>query len=116
MISYTDPYGTNWTLAVTLDNYRNNDNLYVGLIVAEDVYDEDGDITSFKGEPYADLSINIRPLPENYIAVDCTYGPHDELIEDNNLGVFTGEYLSSGYGRYPVFEMNINELRKHLFN
>lgn len=116
MIIYTDPYGTNWTLAVKLDNYRNNDNLYVGLIVAEDIYDEDGDISAFRGEPYADLSVNIVSLPENQIAVDCSYGPFDEFVEDNNLGVFTGEYLLSGYERFPVFEMDMNELQKHLFN
>lgn len=115
MIIYTDPYGTTWTLGTVLNNYRNNDNLYVGLIVAEDVYDEDGDINSYKGEPYAHLSVNIRPLPENYIAVDCTYGAFDELIEENGLGTFTGEYLSSGYGRYPVYEMDIEALKANLF-
>ena len=114
MISYTDPYGTVWKLTVTLNNYTNNDNLYVGLVVAEDVYDEDGDITAYEGEPFADLSVNIRPLPEDYIAVDCSYGPFDELLEDNNLGTFTGEYLSSGYSRYPVFKVDINALKQHV--
>lgn len=114
MITYVDPYGTTWELSVKLDNYVNNNNLYVGLVVAEDVYDEDGDPVAYAGEPYADLSVNIIPLPENYIAVNCEYGPHDELIEDNNLGTFTGEYLSSGYGRYPVFEMDINALKQHV--
>lgn len=115
MITYTDEFGTTWTLGVTLDHYANNDNLYVGLVVAEDVYEDDGDINSYKGEPYADLSVNVRPLPENCIAVDCTYGPHDELIEDNGLGTFTGYYLRSGYGRYPVYEMNMEALKANLF-
>lgn len=111
MIEYNDPYGNLWKLGIKLDHYANNDNLYVGLIVAEP--DDEGD--TFPGEPYGDLSVNIEPLPENYIAVDCTYGPHDEIIEDNNLGVFTGRYLSSGYCTYPIYEMDMNELRKHLY-
>lgn len=114
MITYTDSFGTTWSLVVKLDNYRNNDNLYVGLVVAEDVYDyEEDDIVAFKGEPYADLSVNIQTLPENCIAVDCTWGDYCQLIEDNDLGTYTGRDLMSGYCSYPVYEMNMAKLQEN---
>lgn len=114
MITFTDPYGTTWNLGVVLSNYRNNDNLYVGLVVMEDVLDEDDDIVAYAGEPYVDLSVNVIPLPENYIAVDCSYGPYDELLEENNLGTFTGERVQSGYSNFPIYKVDINELKKHV--
>ena len=115
MITFTDEYGNTWDLAITMDHYRNNDNLYLGLVVAEDSYNDEGDIDTYRGEPYADLSVNIDPLPENCIAVNIEYSNSAlDIIEENNLGTFTGYYMFSGYMQFPVFQMDMNEVRKHL--
>lgn len=115
MITYTDEFGNIWELAITINHYRNNDNLYLGLVVAEDCYDDEGNIDTYRGEPYADLSVNIEPLPEDCIAVNIEYSNAGlDIIEENNLGAFTGYYISSGYMQFPMYMMDMTEVKKHV--
>ena len=114
MITYTDDFGITWELGIKLSKYYNNDNLYIGLVVlGKSSYDEDDDF--MEGEPYADLSVNIEPLPEDCITVNIEYSKAGlDIIEENNLGTFTGYYINSGYMQFPMYMMDMAEVKKHV--
>ena len=100
---------TQWgeTMDVQLDinNYMNNDGLYIGL----NCIDEEGDL-----EPYGDMTTNLSMKAPDYCAyVDINNMPElEKFIEDNELGEFTGLTQRSGYVEYPLYFFNVNALRK----
>jgi len=93
-------WGETYKLNTIIDNYRSNGNIYIGLITQD-------------GEPFADLTVNIKPLSANCGAVDTNNLPCAEaLIEKYGLGErFT--YVSSGFCNYPVYEFNIDNVREY---
>ena len=95
-------YDEVYDLGLYVDRYANYDNLYIGLVDAE------------TGEDFADLSINIEPLPEDYICLSGDFQKeHEALIKKYKLGTFTGEYSYSGYGKYPIYKMNMDVVRQY---
>lgn len=98
--SYTDGYGDTFPVRAELNMYRDNDNLYIGLLS----FDED-----LEGyDNYCDLTVNIVELPYLHSAVDLTYGTEEKIkfIQDNNLGEYAGFDLPSGFCIYPVYKFN----------
>lgn len=94
-------WGKETCLNTRIDNYRNNGNLYIGLI------DNDG-------LPYADLTVNIETLPDDHAAVDTNNCPWaEDLILENKLGERTGYSLGSGFCRYPVYKFDLNKVREY---
>ena len=100
-------WGTNHPISFYLDNYAENDNLYVGLITTEDGY----------AEPWSDLTVNLGDkLPANCAYIDTNNNGQQivEWLMKNNLGKPTGRYGFSGFCSYPLFEFDMDELSKYL--
>jgi hypothetical protein len=100
-------YGKERPMSFALNNYRENDNLYVGLITNEDGYPK----------PWSDLTVNLSIKCDD----DCSYidvnNNGTEIIQwlvENNLGIPTGMIEFSGWCAYPEFKFNMAELKKHL--
>lgn len=68
------------------------------------------------GEPFATLTVNIEPLEEGFACIDvnnCS-GALD-LIKKYKLGKFTNDYCYSGYCKYPIFKLNMDNINKYLW-
>ena len=65
------------------------------------------------GEYYSDLSVFIEPFEyQNYMAVDVNNLPTaEQFIQKYNLGELV-DYVHSGFVSYPVYAMDLDELRK----
>ena len=103
-----ESYGEKYELSFRIDRYSNNDNLAI-LAMCKD---EDGFV-----EPYGNLTVNIEKLnKDNWGCVDTNnWRDAIDLIEQNKLGTPTGMVLQSGYCTYPVYEFDMNELKKYEF-
>lgn len=100
-------YDTVYTLYTRVSTYYANNNLAIEIVCWNE---EDGT------EPFASLTVNTQTiLPANQAAVDTNNFPEAiQLIEEYRLGVPTGEYVYSGYCRYPIYEFNIQELKDYM--
>ncbi len=62
-------------------------------------------LTAPDGLPEAVITVNLSNIPEGQIALDVNNCGEDAVLVANILGwVATGETLSSGYCKYPLFE------------
>lgn len=87
-------------------NYRNNNNLYIGLIDNED------------GCPFADLTVNLgEKLEDECMAyVDTNNCPWaKEFIEKNELGEDTGLFGMSGFCAYPLFMFDLDKVKEYAY-
>ena len=67
------------------------------------------------GEPFVTLTVNICELPTDEACIDINNFPDGiELIRKYELGVFTGNYVYSGFCSYPVFYLNMDNVKKYL--
>lgn len=96
-------WGETFKLNTFVSTYRNNDNLYVGLVDSED------------GCPFADLTVNVRKLNDKDMAVidtnNCPWA--EEFIESNGLGSDTGMLEVSGFCVYPIYLLNIEKIKEY---
>lgn len=93
-------WGETYSLHTVIDAYRNNGNVYIGL-VCED------------GEPFADITTNIYFLTENCGAVDTNnFSEAEDLIKEYGLGKRVS-YANSGYCRYPVYEFDMDKVKEY---
>lgn len=99
-------YDKEFDIHLILDNYLENDNLYVGMITTNEGYPE----------PFGDITVNIGiKCEENCSYVDINNNPNIiKWLIDNNLGEPTGTENWSGHIIYPEFKFNIKELNKHI--
>ena len=100
-------YGTNHPMTFELNNYRENGNLYVGLITHEEGW----------AEPWQNLTVNLSIKCAPDCAFIDTNNNGDEImtwIVSNKLGKPTGRIKASGWCVYPEFKFNMDELMKHL--
>ncbi len=101
MLKYQSDWGGEYDIGFSVSSYRNNSNTYVGMICDEG--------------PFADLTVNIRDLPEGFACLDTNNIPNAEaFVKENNLGTPTGTYAQSGFCTYPIYKLNIDEINKHL--
>lgn len=62
-------------------------------------------------EVYANLTVNIDPLPAGEAAVDTNNIPEaPEFIKKYKLGEDTGKVLQSGYCTYPVYKFFLDKI------
>lgn len=102
-------YGTDHPMTFQLDNYRENGNLYVGLITNEEGYPE----------PWQNLTVNLSVKCADDCAFIDTNNNGDEIMTwlvSNKLGKPTGRVKASGWCVYPEFKFNLDELMKHVVN
>lgn len=95
-------YGETYNLFLVLDRYVDNNNIAVMI------WDEN------EG-PFADLTVNIAPLPEGYACIDTNnFREGIDLIKKYNLGEPIGQTLRSGFCEYPVYKFNMDNIKKYV--
>ena len=106
ILIYTDNYGDDNEVAVVLDMYRDNDNLFVGL----EEYDEELDLW----DSYCHVTVNVGKLPFLESAINMKYGGQEKIqfLVQNGFGVLTDKKLRSGGEVYPVFRFNEEKLKE----
>lgn len=64
---------------------------------------------------YGSLTADVRMCyDENLAAIDIVNMPEAELIlKEYNLGTDTGRRLVNGYVEYPIYQLNLDEIRKY---
>lgn len=89
----------NHQMMVVVSSYTNNGNLYVGL------EDEEKELL--------DMTVNLDMiLPPNQAFIDTNNFPDATmLINNNQLGKFTGRTAQSGFCTYPLYEFDMERLR-----
>ena len=99
-------WGKTHPIGFCLDNYADNNNLYVGMTTYEEGY----------GEPWSDLTVNLgTKLAPNRAYIDTNNNGNGIInwLVSNQLGKPTGNIGFSGFGVYPEFEFNLHELKKY---
>lgn len=102
---YKSAYG-DATVALTLNSYADNNNLYVGV----EEYDKEYSYWS----PFCDLTVNVGALPFLESAIDVTYSGQEKVnfLVENGFGELTGEKILSGFVYFPVFRFNAEKLKE----
>ena len=97
-------WGSTEKVQLEINNYMNNNGLYLGLKRKED--------NNF--EPYGDISVNLGVKAPDYCAyVDLDNMPElEKFIEENDLGEFTGLTQRSGFCEYPLYMFHVDKLRE----
>lgn len=97
-------WGSTEKVQLEINNYLNNNGLYLGLMgKVNDNY-----------EPYGDVSFNLGVKAPDYCAyVDLNNMPElVKFIEENDLGEFTGLTQRSGFCEYPLYMFHVDKLRE----
>ena len=88
------------SLTIMLDKYENGN-------IAVTLYTK-------RGEPFADLTVNICELPKGLACIDINNFPEAiDLIKEYDLGKFTNNFVQSGFCQYPVYVLNMENLEKY---
>ena len=96
-------YGKQYELLTVIDQYVNNNNIAIQLVTAN-------------GEPFATMTTNICNLPEHFATIDINNLPQAiSLIERYKLGEPTGDFITSGFVTYPIYKLNINNIKKYAY-
>jgi len=105
MFDYRDSYGNN-SVALVLDMYRDNGNLFIGL----EEYDKEYDYW----DSYCDVTVNVGKLPFLESAINTEYnGPAKvDFLLQNGFGELTGKSIPSGFCTFPVFKFNADKLKE----
>ncbi len=103
-IDLATQWGSTVEVQIEINNYMNNNGLYLGLMGREE--------DDF--EPYGDISVNLGTKAPDYCAyVDLNNMPElEKFIEENDLGEFTGLTQRSGFCEYPLYMFNVDKLRE----
>ena len=102
-------YGTNHPMTFELNNYCENNNLYVGLVTHEEGWPE----------PWSSLTVNLSVKCADDCAFIDTNNNGEEIIDwlvENKLGKPTGRIKVSGWCVYPEFKFNVETLMEHVTN
>ena len=68
-----------------------------------------------KEGPFATITKNVTDLPAGQACIDTNNDPWaEDFIKKYNLGKPLGYSIPSGYCRYPVYELNLEEIKKHM--
>ena len=95
-------YGEEYNLFLTIDKYMNNDNIAISIWDTEE-------------GPFADLTVNVCDLPEGLACIDTNnFKEGIDLIKKYDLGTFTNNFVTSGYCTYPVYALNMDNIKKYV--
>lgn len=99
----TTLFGTEPNCSLSASRYADNDH------IALQVWCEDG--------PFADLTVNLPETiryPKNFGYVNTNNFPQAvELIRNLGIGEWTGGLYSSEYCTYPLYEFNLDAIRRY---
>lgn len=106
LLVYRDNFGDDNKVAVALNMYRDNNNLYVGL----EEYDAEYDFW----DSFCDVTVNIRTLPFLESAINVEFGGQEKIdfLIQNGFGELTDKKLRSGFLEFPVFRFNAEKLKE----
>ena len=99
-------WGADHPVTFKTSNYANNNNLYIGIVCWDEGFPE----------PWSDLTVNLTKKCKPNCAFIDTNNNGDAIIdwlEENNLGMQTGNFEVSGFCIYPEFEFNMEEIGKY---
>ena len=104
-IEFESRFSGKVNLELEINTNLNNGRLYIGLNEQTEDY----------LEPYADLTVNINGVCPDYCGyVDINNMPElEQLIEENELGEFTGIMGQSGFCNYPLYLFSAEKLREY---
>lgn len=98
-----DWFGEMQNVSLEINQYMNNDNIYIGLSLPN----EDSE---FYGDATVNLSEELPPYC-GYLDVDGI--PNiEEFVKENGLGEDTGKTKRSGFVEYPLYIFNPEKLRE----
>lgn len=101
-------WGRTYNVKPTTSTYRNNGNLYIGLLC--EIKEDYGEWW----EPYCDITVNIGKLEENCGAVDTNNFPQaEDFIHKYGFGEFTGRYVISGFCSYPIYKFDMDKVNTY---
>lgn len=105
-MEYFDTFNDRIMVKPYLNFYNSNNNLYIGLTY----YDTELGME----DHYSDLTVNVDDLPYLHSTVDTTYNTDNimKFIKDHELGEFTGQFLYSGFCRYPVVKFDEEKVKE----
>ena len=97
-------FGTTENVTLTVNTYVDNNSLYVGMTTAEDGFPE----------PYGDVTVNLLSSVPPYCAfVDTNNMPElEDFLVKNGIAEFTGLMQKSGYCSYPLYQFNVEKMRR----
>ena len=99
-------YDEDFNIGLWMDEYTTNGNTAVIMLCK----DEEGYV-----EPFADLTVNIIDLPKDEAAIDTNdLTGITEWIEQNKIGAPTGRYITSGFCSYPIYKLNLENIKKNI--
>lgn len=99
-------YDKDWFVTPVLNKYTYGDCLAISLM------QEDGSCFAHLTVNLIDALEGIATLPEDCAFVDVNNAPWAEkFIQENDLGIFLGMYVQSGYVSYPLYKFNLNKLK-----
>lgn len=107
MLKY-EAYGNEYDIYFEIGEYYGTDNTAVRMYC----------VGEYGYEPFANMTVNIPmfvPVDKRHACLDVNnlHGIAD-WVEKNNLGTPTGMTVSSGWCEYPVYVLNIEEIKKHM--
>lgn len=100
-------WGSNHKITLHTNHYAENGNLYIGLVCWDEGFPE----------PWSDLTVNLSKKCKPNCAFIDTNNNGEQIIdwlENNNLGMYTGNFEISGYCIYPEFEFDMNTVNKYV--
>ena len=97
-------FGTTENVTLTVNTYVDNNSLYVGMTTAEDGFPE----------PYGDVTVNLLSSVPPYCAfVDTNNMPElEDFLVKNGIAEFTGLMQKSGYCSCPLYQFNVEKMRR----
>lgn len=110
-------WGQDREIAFSIDKYANNDNTAIQMWAWVEGCYENGVKLDGYYEPWSTLTVN---LPKRKCKPNCAFidvnnnGDIIGWLEKNNLGFETGVFEISGFCIYPMFEFNMDELKKYM--
>lgn len=106
MFVYKDNSGDENDVALVLNMYNNNNNLYVGL----EEYDKEYDYW----DSFCDVTVNVCKLPFLESAINIEFGGKEKIdfLVQNGFGELTGQSIPSGFCTFPVFRFNADKLKE----
>lgn len=108
MLKYKSIYGDEYDIYFEITNYHSTGGTAIVMYCMGD----------YGYEPFANLTVAIplfTPKDRSCVCVDVNnlHGA-EEWISENNLGTPFGMTVSSGWCEYPVYALNMQEIKKHL--
>ena len=94
-----------YDVTIEVGKYFYGDNIAVQLFTTDEGFEE----------PFATITVNLADygiLGQNKAFIDTNNCPWaEDFLKENGLGEPTGRYGTSGYCRYPLYDIFVNKIK-----